>query len=113
MAIYANIPIDQGSDFSTVVTVTGANGLIFNLAGYLVRGQIRKTYTSLTAVVFAAAVKSAVAGEISLSLTAVQTGAMKSGRYLYDVEIVNVVTSVVSRVVEGQIEINPRITQPA
>jgi hypothetical protein len=113
MAVYANIPIDQGSDFSTVVTVTGANGLVFDLTGYLVRGQIRKTYTSLTAVSFAASIKSAAEGQISLALTAVQTAAMKPGRYLYDVEIVHIATSVVTRVVEGQIEINPRITQPA
>jgi hypothetical protein len=37
---------------------------------------------------------------------------MKAGRYLYDVEVVQTSTGKVIRVVEGQVEVNPRITQP-
>jgi len=111
MAITANISIDQGTTFNTVVTVTGADGLVFDLTGYTTRGQIRKTYTSLTSVSFVASVLSAVDGKITLSLDATTTAAMKPGRYLYDVEIVEVSTSTVTRVLEGQIEINARITR--
>ena len=103
--------MDQGASFASVITVNGPDGLPFNLTGYTVRGQIRKTYTSTTAVTFTAAVQSAVDGTIRLTLTAAQTRAMKAGRYLFDVEIVETATGAVTRVVEGQVEVNPRITQ--
>jgi hypothetical protein len=109
MAIYSNISIDQGSTFSSIVTVEGQNGLAFNLTGYTARGQIRKSYASSTAISFATSIASASAGQISLSLTATQTGNLKPGRYVYDVEVVN--GDVVVRVVEGQIEVNPRVTR--
>jgi hypothetical protein len=111
MAIYANINIDQGSSFASVVTVEDSQGLVFNLTGYTVRGQIRKSYSSLTAVNFTASVAQASAGTIQISLTAVQTAAMKPGRYLYDIEIVQTSSGNVTRVVEGQVEVSPRVTR--
>lgn len=112
MAVYANISIDQGSDFTSTVTVEGSDGLIFDLTGYTARGQIRKSYTSTTAVNFTTAINSPVQGTILLTLTAAQTAIMRAGRYLYDVEIVQTASGKVIRVVEGQVEVNPRITQP-
>lgn len=112
MAVYANISIDQGSDFTSIVTVEGSDGLIYDLTGYTARGQIRKSYTSTTAVNFTTAINSPTQGTILLTLTAVQTAAMRAGRYLYDIEIVQTSTNKVIRVVEGQVEVNPRITQP-
>jgi hypothetical protein len=112
MAVYANISIDQGSDFTSTVTVEGSDGIVFNLTGYTARGQIRKSYTSTTAVNFSASINSPTQGTIQLTLTSAQTGAMKAGRYLYDVEVVQTSTGKVIRVVEGQVEVNPRITQP-
>jgi len=111
MAVYANISIDQGSDFTSTVTVEGSDGVVFNLTGYTARGQIRKSYTSTTAINFTAAINSPSQGAIQLTLTAAQTRAMKAGRYLYDVEVVQTSTSKVIRVVEGQAEINPSITR--
>lgn len=109
MAIYANITADQGSNFNTTVDVTDTNGQSVDLTSYTIRGQIRKTYSSSTAIDFATTKNST--GQIGLSLTASQTGAMKSGRYVYDVEIVSS-AGVVTRVIEGQFEITPRVTKP-
>lgn len=109
MAIYANLSIDQGSSFSSVVTVEGPDGLVFNLTGYTARGQIRKTYTSATYTAFATAIPTPTDGKINISLTATQTAALKAGRYMYDIEIVQG-TNVI-RVIEGQVEVNPRITK--
>ncbi len=111
MAVYANISIDQGSDFTSTVTVEGSDGVVFNLTGYTARGQIRKSYTSTTAVDFTAVINTPSLGAIQIALTAAQTRAMKAGRYLYDVEVVQTSTSKVIRVVEGQVEINPSITR--
>ena len=47
---------------------------------------------------------------IVVSLTAAQTSAIKAGRYVYDIEIRKASTSEVNRVLEGQVEITPRVT---
>ncbi len=43
MAVYSNITIDQGTDFSSAIDVTDADGDAVNLTGYTVKGQIRKS----------------------------------------------------------------------
>jgi hypothetical protein len=47
---------------------------------------------------------------MDISLSAVQTSAMRAGRYVYDVEIVDSIGNV-TRVVEGQLEVTPRVTR--
>ena len=110
MAIYANISVDQGSDFYSIIEVEDADGLILDLSNYSVNGQVRKTYNSSTAINFTAAVSDGPRGQISISLTATQTNAMKPGRYVYDVEIISV-GGTVTRVVEGQLEVTPSVTR--
>ena len=46
-----------------------------------------------------------------MSLTAVQTAALKSGRYVYDVQI-TAADATVTRVREGVITIRPEVTRP-
>ena len=50
-------------------------------------------------------------GTLSISLTAVQTNALKAGRYVYDVEITKTSDAEVTRVVEGQIDVTPGVTR--
>jgi len=111
MAVYANISVDQGSDFTSNVTVEGSDGIVFNLTGYTVRGQIRKTYTSSTSISFVSTIDVPSSGRITLVLTAATTATMKPGRYVYDIEIVETLTGKITRVVEGQLEVNPRVTR--
>lgn len=110
MAIYSNLTIDQGSNFLVYVDITDASGNPLDLTGYTVAGQIRKTYTSLTAVNFNATVNSAIDGTIALSLVDSITNDMKPGRYVYDVEILANSGSR-TRVLEGQVEVTPGVTQ--
>lgn len=112
MATYSNIYIDQGSTYSSVIDVKDNNGLPFNLTGYESRGQIRKSYSSSSFIPFATAINLPLDGKVSLSLTAIQTRAMKPGRYVYDVEVYNDGGHVI-RVAEGQVEISPASTRPS
>ena len=109
MAIYANLTADQGSDFSSVVTVTDSNDALVDLTSYTRLGHIRKTYSSTTFVAFNITANTPTNGELTITLTAAQTAGMKPGRYVYDVQIT--LGSVVTRVVEGQLEITPRVTR--
>ena len=110
MAVLSNLSIDQGSDFSAEVIVEDSTGDVANLTGYTGAGQIRKTYSSSTAVAFGVAVTNAGAGILTLTLTNAVTNAMKAGRFVYDVEITKTSNGEKTRVVEGQVTINPGVT---
>lgn len=112
MAIYANLTVDQGSDFSSTVSVVDSLNQSLDLTGYTFRGQVRKTYTSTTAVDFTLFSNAPITGDISLSLSSSQTADMKAGRYHYDIEIVSS-GGTVTRVLEGQLEVTPRATRVA
>jgi hypothetical protein len=109
MATKANLVIDQGSTFSTDLSLTDENGDPLDLDGYTANSQIRKWYTSSNASAIFTTYISVPNGTITLSLTSDQTSNLVSGRYVYDVEINNEVT--VSRVVEGIITVTPQVTR--
>ena len=110
MASISNIFIDQGATFTTTVTVSDANGDAVNLAGYSVAAQIRKTFLSSSATAFTASISNASAGEITISLTDSQTTSLESGRYVYDV-LITASGGTKTRVVEGQVTVNPSVTR--
>lgn len=112
MAAKANILIDQGADFSSTVSVTDANGEKIDLSLYTASGQIRKHYTSETAVDITVTFNSPLSdGIATLSLTNQQTAAMEAGRYVYDVELVTKSSNVVTRMVEGIATVTPQVTR--
>ncbi len=108
MAIKANLIIDQGTDYSTSITLTDDEGSIIALTGYTANAQIRKTYSSSNSVAFAVTISEA-AGLVTLALTANQSANMTPGRFVYDVMINS--GSVKSRIVEGIVTLTPRVTQ--
>ena len=111
MAVYSNIVVDQGADYSASIDVADSDGDNIDLTGYTGAGQIRKTYSSTTAVNFAVVVADpSSSGVLNISLTNSQTNAMKAGRYVYDVEITSS-GGTKTRVLEGQLEITPGVTQ--
>lgn len=111
MAAFANLYIDQGSNFTSTVTVEDSNDNLVNITNYTTRGQVRKSYSASTATNFTTTITDATNGEFTIALSRTQTGALKAGRYVYDVEVISP-TGVVTRVVEGQVTVNARVTQP-
>lgn len=109
MATKANIYIDQGSTFTTTVTITDSYGDPIDLTGHTGAGQMRKSYTSSTAYNFTVAVGNTT-GVITLSMSANATANIAGGRYLYDVELTSA-SGLVSRVLEGIVTVNPNITR--
>ena len=112
MAAIANLIIDQGASFSSDVTVKDANGNAFDLTGYTTQAKLAKGYsstrtrTSMTSVI----ATDAASGVVALALTATQTAALDAERYVYDVEITQTSTGVVTRVIEGLITVRPNVT---
>ena len=109
MAQIQNIFIDQGTTFSLSLAVNDQNGDLKDLTGYTVAAQMRKSYYTNTAINFTAAVSLPLDGEVTISLTAVQTSAIKAGRYVYDIEITG--DGETLRVLEGIVVINPEVTK--
>ena len=110
MASISNIFIDQGATFTTTVTVSDANGDAVSLVGYSVAAQIRKSHLSSTSTAFTASISNASAGEITISLTDSQTTSLEAGRYVYDV-LITASGGTKTRVVEGQVTVNPSVTR--
>jgi hypothetical protein len=109
MATKANLVIDQGTTFSTDLSLQDENGDILQLFGYTANSQIRKWYTSTTPAATFTTVVNTDTGVITLSLTSTQTSNLVSGRYVYDVEVND--GSVISRVVEGLVTVTPQVTR--
>lgn len=110
MATISNLFIDQGANYSNIITVAANTGSPLNLTGYTVKSQMRKSYTSSTFYNFTASVYDVDNGKIRLELTAAQSQAIVPGRYLYDVEITSGAGNK-TRVVEGIVTVSPEITQ--
>mgnify|MGYP001599998446 FL=1 len=117
MSQYEDFTIDQGADQTIQLELVDTNGAKKNLTGYSVAAQIRKTYSSSDsdAVTFSSQIQSpAEDGVLNLTLTNTQTGAMKAGRYVYDVEISysdSGDNTIIERILEGQITISPSVTR--
>jgi len=109
MATYKNLFIDQGSDFNVTIDLAPIVGSLV-LTNYTGRGEIRKTYNSITKTDFTVTLDS-VNKELVCNITAAQTALLKSGRYVYDLEILSSDNpSIVTRVIEGQVDVTPRVT---
>jgi hypothetical protein len=111
MAIYANLTIDQGSDFTTELEVEDVTGTPANLTGYTAAAEIRRSTRSNTMYPFTTVISAGQHGKITLKLPATVSNTMKPGRYSYDVEIKKTSSGDVTRVIEGQVEISGGITR--
>ena len=125
MAHYEDLNIDQGADVVIQLELFNPDGsrkLLINWdsdAGsfgsyYIMRGKIKKSYNSTdSAELFSCTAYNPANQEnlLQISLTNIQTTRMKAGRYVYDVEITKTSNGEKTRVVEGQVTINPGVTQ--
>lgn len=112
MAAKANILIDQGTTFSTSVTVSAANGSVLSLSGYTAAAQLRKSYAAGNVTPFVVAVGSnSQLGQITMTMHANVTQTLAAGRYVYDLEIYSSGNTNVTRVVEGIVTVSPGVTR--
>jgi tricorn protease-like protein len=102
-----NLVIDQGSTFTQVISLTGSDDIAVNTDVYTARGQIRKHYLSNTSVSFTTILAN---GDLTLSLTSIQTANIVAGRYVYDVELIDSSNNV-TRLMEGIVTITPEVSK--
>lgn len=107
MATKANIVLDQGTTFSSTIELLDQNDEALDVSAYTARGQMRKHYSSTNSVSFSTSLSN---GSLVISLTANQTANIISGRYVYDLELINP-SSQVTRILEGIITVTPEVTK--
>lgn len=107
MAVISDLFIDQGTDFSTLITISN-----LDLSGYQVASQMRKLYSSSDSVDFVATIptQTATQGIVKLELAASTSSGMKAGRYVYDIELTNQ-NGKRSRPIKGLVVIDPEVTR--
>jgi hypothetical protein len=108
MAIKANITIDQGTDFSTTISVTDEDGVAVDLSGYTGAAQLRKWYTSTNSTSFDVTLSDS---SVSLGLSSSITTNLAAGRYVYDVELTDTSANTISRILEGIVTVTPNVTR--
>jgi hypothetical protein len=104
-----NLYVDQGATFTETIQLLDDEGLPLNLSGYTGSGKMRKHYTSSNVAANIAVSVFDTTGTLKLDMTANVTGAIASGRYVYDVEIVNVDGTI--RALEGIVTVTPQVTR--
>lgn len=113
MAVYSELNIDQGTSFSSVITVNDDDtGDPINLATYNAKSQIRSSYyTQNPTAEFICTMSDSANGNVQISLPASVTSNITPGRYVYDLVINTANNDIVIRVVEGTVTINPGVTR--
>jgi len=111
MASYSNLFVDQGADFSTFVTITSTENDALDLTDLNIKGQIRKSYGSSTAFDFTIVKTDNEGGQIQIKLDSDTSGSMSIGRYVYDVYAENTNSDRRFKIIEGILEIVPRVTR--
>jgi len=108
---YLNLYLDQGTTFSTAITLDDVYGNNYDLANVSCHSQIRKSYYSSNATaIFITSVNNGN-GTVTLELSANTTANIAGGRYVYDVNITDTISKVTTRILEGIIEVSPSATR--
>jgi hypothetical protein len=107
---YQDIYLEQGVTYVNQLTLDDVTGSPYNLTGFTVRSQAKKSYYSVNpTITFNATVYDANNGIIQLTANSAVTANVAAGKLVYDVVIVG--SNTVTRVLEGQIFVSPAVTR--
>ena len=110
MAITRNLYIDQGSEFYDEFPLTDSSGAVLNLSAFTAQATMKKSYSATDAIDLGANIPAPIEGKVSVYLSATDTSELTSGRYVYDMVIVEAISGRKIRVVEGIVVVNPGVT---
>jgi hypothetical protein len=107
---YQNLYLEQGSTFSTTITLDDVYLNAYNLVGYTASSQMRRSYYSANVSATFSTVINTSTGQITLNLNAPTTANLAPGRYVYDTIITSASQQVI-RILEGIIDVSPGVTR--
>lgn len=105
--------LEQGSDFTTQLTLDDVNGAPYNLDGFTVESKAKTSYyTNNIALTFDATIADAANGIIQISANnAVTMNVSTRQKLVYDVVITDSLSGTKTRVLEGQIFVSPAVSK--
>jgi len=110
MAQFIELNLDQGADFTFDMTITNDDGTAKNITNYTFASSMKKSYYSTaTTANLTPTILNAGEGLVRFSITAANNATIKAGRYLFDIKQIDTSNNT-SRIVEGLIIVNPRVT---
>ena len=107
---YQELFLEQGTDFTTTITLDDVYGTVYDLSGYTANSQIRKSYYSANATATFSTSINTGSGTITLNLSSSVTANISPGRYVYDTTITDN-SGNVTRVLEGIVDVSPRVSR--
>lgn len=111
MAGYQNLYLNQGETFTTSLTLTDSNGDPYNLTGFDIASQAKKSFYSTNSIItFESLISDANNGVISLSANSSVTANITTSQLVYDIFIRQTSTGIVTKVLEGIIYTSPAVT---
>lgn len=108
-----NFTMNQGETFSKVITWKDSAGTLIDLTGYTARMYLRRRIGDPTPALMLTTENGRItlggaAGTVTLTISADDTALLES-LYIYDLELV--LTTVVKRLLQGIITIDPEVTK--
>lgn len=110
-----DIYIEQGATYNQPLVWKDSSGTAVNVTGYTARMQIRKTVDATTIILTLTTENGRITvgganGLITLLVSAADTAALTTFCGVYDLEVISP-TGVVTRLLEGQVEISKEVTR--
>lgn len=105
MSYKQHLVIEQGANFEEVIDLKDENGYSLNTAPFSATGIIKKHHESVYYHTMPITVSN---GSLYINMTAAQTANVKSGRYVYTINLINSSNAHVTRLMEGQITVSPQ-----
>ena len=109
MSAQNNLTIDKGTDFTYNIHLIDSAGTPVDITGFTGSSQFRTSYTSNAFVTMDVYVSETDLGLITLSMNSHTSSTLNAPKYLYDL-ILTSNNNIVSRLMEGVVTVNPRVT---
>ena len=111
-----NTVIDQGADWFINFVYENPNGTPVNITNYTAALQVRTSALAKTAVLTLTTQNGGLTiigaqGKIAAHATAAQTSAITNGKYAYDLEITEPTQGIVTRLIQGTIQVSAQVTR--
>lgn len=113
-AALVNLLIQQGADFSHVISLQNSDGSPMVLSGYSAKMQIRPAAGSATLILELSTANGRItinglAGQITLNIPNATTTTLVTGSAVYDLEITDG-SGIITRVMQGNVTLSPEVT---
>lgn len=115
-ANYYDIIVDQGATLLRSIALKNSAKRPVTVSGYIARMQIREKISSAVAVLLLTTENGGVeingtAGSLLIIASPTQTSNLAVGKYVYDLEIEEISTGIVTKIIQGNLVVRPEVTR--